>query len=122
MASYNPRGNSDLFQILEDVRLKAYRSGILQYQDAYSIALGYLALLPEVKQSLTERFKYVFLDEAQDSNQMQLDLIDGIFERNKTVVQRFGDPYQSLYDSERPCAWKPREFLQLKTQRHVVFS
>lgn len=117
VASYNPRGNSDLFQILEDVRLKAYRSGILQYQDAYSIALGYLALLPEVKQSLTERFKYVFLDEAQDSNQMQLDLIDGMFERNKTVVQRFGDPYQSLYDSERPCAWKPRAFLQLNNSK-----
>lgn len=113
IAAFNPRGSSDLYQILEEVRLKGYKGGILQYQDAYSIALNYLTSLPEVKQSLTERFKYVFLDEAQDSSKLQLDVIDGMFDRDKTVVQRFGDTYQSLYDSEKPCAWKPRKALPL---------
>lgn len=113
IAAFNPRGSSDLYQILEEVRLKGYKGGILQYQDAYSIALNYLTSLPEVKQSLTERFKYVFLDEAQDSSKLQLDVIDRMFDRDKTVVQRFGDTYQSLYDSEKPCAWKPRKALPL---------
>ena len=113
IAAFNPRGSSDLYQILEEVRLKGYKGGILQYQDAYSIALNYPTSLPEVKQSLTERFKYVFLDEAQDSSKLQLDVIDGMFDRDKTVVQRFGDTYQSLYDSEKPCAWKPRKALPL---------
>ena len=113
IAAFNPRGSSDLYQILEEVRLKGYKGGILQYQDAYSIALNYLTSLPEVKQSLTERFKYVFLDEAQDSSKLQLNVIDGMFDRDKTVVQRFGDTYQSLYDSEKPCAWKPENALFL---------
>lgn len=113
LAAYNPKSVSDLFQILNDVRLSAFRSGILQYQDAYSSALHYLASLPEVKQSLTTRFKYVFLDEAQDSNQIQLDLIDGMFDRDKVIVQRFGDPFQSLYDSEKPCSWRPESPLPL---------
>ena len=113
IAAFNPRGSSDLYQILEEVRLKGYKGGILQYQDAYSIALNYPTSLPEVKQSLTERFKYVFLDEAQDSSKLQLNVIDGMFDRDKTVVQRFGDTYQSLYDSEKPCAWKPRKALPL---------
>lgn len=118
VAAYNPQGDSNLFQILNDVRLFAYRRGILQYQDAYSTALKYLTSFPEVKQSLSERFKYVFIDEAQDSNQMQLDLIDGMFDLDKVVVQRFGDPHQSLYDDfEKSCAWVPRKPLQLNCSK-----
>lgn len=117
VAAYNAISTSDLFQILNDVRLSAYRNGILQYQDAYSTALNYLISLPSVKQSLTERFRYVFMDEAQDSSQIQLDLIEGMFDVDKTVVQRFGDPYQSLYDSEKPCAWKPEKALPLNCSK-----
>lgn len=114
LAAYNEKAPSDLFQILYDVRLEAYRRGILQYQDAYSTALHYLSSVQEIKQSLSERFNYVFIDEAQDSNQMQLDLIDRMFDLDKVVVQRFGDPYQSLYDDfEKPCAWIPKNSLQL---------
>lgn len=108
---------SDRFVFFERVILQPYKMGILRFQDAYSIAFHYLAALPGVAQSLTERFKYVFLDEAQDSNQLQLDLIEGMFDRDKTVVQRFGDPYQSLYDSEKPCAWKPRKALPLNNSK-----
>lgn len=109
----NSKTPSDRYVFFDKVLLQPIKKGILRYQDAYSIALNYLASLPEVKQSLTERFKYVFMDEAQDSSKLQLDVIDGMFDREKTVVQRFGDTYQSLYDSEKPCAWKPRKALPL---------
>jgi len=109
----NSKTPSDRYLFFDKVLLQPIKKGILRYQDAYSIALNYLASLPGVKQSLTERFKYVFLDEAQDSSKLQLDVIDGMFDRDKTVVQRFGDTYQSLYDSEKPCAWKPKKALPL---------
>lgn len=109
----NSKTPSDRYLFFDKVLLQPIKKGILRYQDTYSIALNYLASLPGVKQSLTERFKYVFLDEAQDSSKLQLDVIDGMFDRDKTVVQRFGDTYQSLYDSEKPCAWKPKKALPL---------
>lgn len=117
IAAYNPQSVSDLFQILNDVRLKPYREGILQYQDAYSTALDYLTTLPALRQSLSERFKYVFLDEAQDSNKLQLDLLERMFDESRVVFQRFGDPYQSLYDSEKPCAWVPKNPLPLNSSK-----
>lgn len=113
----NGKKPSERFLFLEKVLRQPYNKGILRYIDAYSMALHYLASLPCVKQSLTRRFRYVFMDEAQDSSQIQLDLIESMFDVDKTVVQRFGDPYQSLYESEKPCAWKPEKALPLNCSK-----
>lgn len=114
----NNSSASERYQFFSKVILRPHRYGVLRYIDAYSFASKYILSHPDIRQSLSERFKYVFIDEAQDSNQMQLDLIDGVFDLEKVVVQRFGDPNQSLYDdSELSCAWVPRNPLQINNSK-----
>lgn len=110
---------SPTFSFLHDVRLSAFREGILKYDDAYSIALAYSEMLPGIKEAMTTRFKYVFIDEVQDSSQLQLDLLDKVFDRDKVVVQRFGDPYQAIYNSDREseCIWNPINPLSLNKSK-----
>ena len=116
-ASFNKP--SPTFSFLHDVRLSAFREGILKYDDAYSIALTYSKMLPGIREALTKRFKYVFIDEVQDSSRLQLDLLDKVFDRDKVIVQRFGDPYQAIYNSEREseCAWNPINPLSLNNSK-----
>lgn len=117
IASPNPKNPSPTYTFLHNVRASAFKEGILKYDDAYSVGLAYSAFMPEIKGSLSNRFKYVFIDEIQDSSQLQLDLLDAVFDRGKTVVQRFGDEYQAIYNIDEACAWKPNNPLPLNESK-----
>lgn len=119
IASAGLKNTSPTFSFLHDVRLSAFKEGVLKYDDAYSVALAYSEMLPGIRDALATRFKYVFIDEVQDSSKLQLDLLDKVFDRDKVVVQRFGDPYQAIYNSEREsdCAWNPINPLSLNKSK-----
>ena len=108
---------SPRFTFFETVRRAARNEGILKFDDAFSIAFAYCHILPEIKDALAARFKYVFIDEVQDSSQLQLDLLDRVFDREQIVVQRFGDPYQAIYNTEGDCAWVPSNPLPLNQSK-----
>ena len=109
--------NSPRYSFLHIVRRAAEWQGILKYEDAFAIAFAYTEMLPEIRESLSKRFKYVFIDEVQDSSQLQLDLLDAIFDREKTVVQRYGDECQAIYNIDEACAWKPIDALPLNESK-----
>lgn len=109
--------DSPRFSFLEVVRRTAQYEGILKYEDAYSIAFTYCSLLPGIRDSISARFNYVFIDEVQDSNKLQLDLLDMVFNRERVVVQRFGDPFQAIYNTEGDCAWTPVNPLPLNKSK-----
>lgn len=121
IAAKAPKDGSDSprFSFFEAVRRIAQYEGVLKYDDAYSIALAYSEMLPGIKKAMTTRFKYVFIDEVQDSSKLQLDLLDKVFDRDKVVVQRFGDPYQAIYNSDREdeCIWEPINPLSLNKSK-----
>lgn len=109
--------DSTRYLFLEAVRRSAQFEGVLKFEDAFSIAFAYSQLLPEIKDALAARFKYVFIDEVQDSSQLQLDLLEKVFDREQIVVQRFGDPYQAIYNTEGDCAWIPSNPLPLNRSK-----
>lgn len=109
--------NSPRYSFLQVVRRAAEWQGILKYEDAYAIAFAYTNVLPVIRESFSNRFKYVFIDEVQDSSQLQLDLLDVVFDREKTVVQQFGDEYQAIYNIDEACAWKPNNPLPLNESK-----
>ena len=113
IASPNAKNPSLTYTFLHDVRLSAFREGVLKFEDAFSVALAYSLMKPDVRMALSNRFKYLFIDEVQDSSQLQLDLLDRVFDKDKVIVQRFGDPYQAIYNSEGECAWVPVSPLNL---------
>jgi len=73
------------------------KKGILCFDDAYSYAARYLYDNGEILVPIfSRRFKYVFIDEMQDTSKHQLEIIDNCFD-NSVIIQRFGDPNQAIY-------------------------
>lgn len=76
-----------------------FQNGILHYDDAYSLAFKYLNDFGEIlSDTFSERFAFVFIDEMQDTDSHQNEIINGLFDKSKVVVQKFGDVNQSIYD------------------------
>ena len=78
-----------------------YKMGLLSYKDSFQLANYFISTNDQLKLILQKRFKYVFIDEMQDLEKLQIDLIDNIFysESSQTVIQRIGDINQSIYNS-----------------------
>ncbi len=106
------------FEFFTKVRLSSVIKGVVEYQDAYSLGTAYSMLLP-IMESLSERFRYVFIDEMQDSDQIQIDLLNRIFDRSRLIIQCFGDSYQSIYGSSdiNTCLWTPINPLRLNSSK-----
>ena len=97
---------SKIFKLLESTRGMCFKEGILKYEDAYSYALAYAKQCKLLKDAFCERFSYLFLDEMQDTNDIQFDLIEMLFDDTKTIIQKFGDPNQSIFENGK-MKWSP---------------
>lgn len=84
---------------VKNKKINALKKGILFYDEAYSFGKAYLDCYPVLSHAFSERFKYVFVDEAQDTSALQYGILTDLF--NNTTVQMVGDPNQAIYgDSE----------------------
>ena len=113
----NSKNPSPRYKLLSTLRRAAESQGVIKYDDAYSIAMAYCQLMPVLRESLTHRFKYLFIDETQDTNKLQLDLLERLFDRESVIIQRFGDNYQAIYDSAESCDWVPCNPLPLNQSK-----
>ncbi|MBN2526976.1 MAG: ATP-dependent helicase [Deltaproteobacteria bacterium] len=73
-----------------------WRYGILHHEDVLFFAHYLLANHPEVLQFVRKRFAYIFVDEFQDTTQLQTWIIKKIADAS-TVVGVIGDIAQSIY-------------------------
>lgn len=81
------------------IKESCFEDGVISYQDAYDFGKYYLFKHPFVREAFLERFKFVFIDEMQDTATHQSNIINTLFKNSdKTVVQEFGDPNQAIYD------------------------
>lgn len=102
------------YELADKLRLSCWDKGILRYDDAYSLANSYLESCKGLRDAISERFAYLFIDEMQDSNRMQADLLDELFDSTKVVVQRFGDQHQAIYSEDVPeGTWTPTNYLPI---------
>lgn len=107
---------------------KKQEGHLAQYSDFPVYSLQLLHRFPSIAQQYRRRFRYVFLDEYQDTSSTQASLIAQLFhhadnpeedqgrDRN-SVVTAVGDPYQSIY------AWRgasPSAFILFKDDFEVV--
>lgn len=103
---------------IEKFKEDILKEGVLCYEDAYSLAFEYLRKYPQLTEVISERFAYVFVDEMQDTDYIQNDLLERIFDRKKVVVQRIGDSNQSIFDSSSKSGWKITEdYLSISTSK-----
>ena len=83
--------------VLEIYENKKYELGYLDFEDIL-IKTKIVLELPEVRQKLSQKYRYLMVDEYQDTNEIQYEIFLPILERLKTgnlfVV---GDEKQSIY-------------------------
>lgn len=112
------KSNNDTFHLFKHdagkkfVELKEglFSEGILSYRDAFDVSSKYLNDYPLLSNIISERFKFVFIDEMQDTADYQNKIIERLFGNSKnTIVQYYGDPNQAIYDSfsDDEAGWNP---------------
>ena len=83
---------------MERMKSSLMEEGVLHFDDCYHLADAYIRTCPDILNILRKRFAYVFVDEAQDMQKHQLEVIDRVFNCDGVVLQRIGDPNQSIFD------------------------
>ncbi|MDR5000435.1 UvrD-helicase domain-containing protein [Brevibacillus parabrevis] len=98
--------------------------GICSYNDLQGLALRYVNEFEKELQSIfSERFSFVYIDEMQDTSSLQLQILEKVFDKEKVIFQCFGDPQQTIYESEdKGCAWEPLEPLFIKNSNRLSKS
>ncbi len=107
----NIEDEKKIYEGLKRTKKYAIESGYLNFMDAYNFADFFISKYrKQLKKSFSQRFKYVFVDEMQDTDKHQLDIIKGLFEGTETITQYFGDPNQAIFNYvKESMIWKPGE-------------
>lgn len=101
------------------IKEEMFSEGILSFQDAYDLAFRYIREKElDFSRFSDKRFKYLFIDEVQDCDGLQVDLIQKIFDENKVVIQRFGDYCQAIYERDE-CSGPENDKLKDKQVLHI---
>jgi len=96
-----------LFVVLYERAAHIYRTlkreeGVLDFEDLQLLTLQLLEEQPEIRRELSERFKYIMVDEFQDTDELQWRIIkmlasDARGQLHDSKVFVVGDPKQSIY-------------------------
>jgi hypothetical protein len=87
-----------------------FNNGLLNNNDTLNLAEWYINKYEnQLCSAVRNRFNYVLLDEAQDTSILQYRLLNKIISTNDINFQKYGDPYQALYNiyDNTKDAWEP---------------
>ena len=100
---------------LKDKNKDSYKSlysriekGILKYSEAIQLGRIYLDKHPILKKYFSERFSLVLVDEMQDTKEMAFEILENLFDKEKTVVQYTGDSNQNINNGTKD--WNKGDF------------
>jgi len=102
--------NSSTYQAVHRAKYGLLYKGYMRYRDSFPLAMWYLHQNPCLSSAFAERFAFVFIDEAQDTNAEQISMLDRAFsDRDRSSVQFLGDPNQAIFKSEvtKDVDWIP---------------
>jgi DNA helicase II / ATP-dependent DNA helicase PcrA len=94
-----------------ELKEECFKNGLITFSDAYQFAALYLNKYPEISKAFMERFKFVFVDEMQDTAAHQMEIIDKLFKTGSdSIVQYYGDPNQAIFEGEAQNygGWNPK--------------
>ncbi len=107
-ASATARKRTELSMLVDAYRLAKLNDGVMDFSD--QMAWGaQLAMLPEVRESMLEKYDVVLLDEYQDTSVAQRDLLVGLFKG--LPVTAVGDPAQGIYGWRGAATGNLEDFL-----------
>ncbi|MEA3272725.1 MAG: ATP-dependent helicase [Patescibacteria group bacterium] len=83
----------EVINIYED---KKRKSNSMDFDDLLINLLTLLRTLPDIRERLSNRFKYILVDEYQDTNKIQAEMIYHLASHHKNILV-VGDDAQSIY-------------------------
>lgn len=119
-----PKGTLDT-QIFKK-KLELLKSGFATQTDANYFSLLLLRKFPWLAKSLAQKFPVVILDEAQDTSDIQMEILDILISAGLEQVMLVGDPDQAIYEwrnsdpslfIERCERWKERSYVLAESRR-----
>src|SRR4029077_13353541 len=99
-----------LFVIYKTYEDALHAAGLRDFDDLILDVIGSLERVPEFRARCRERFRYLLVDEFQDTNRIQLDLIRLLSADNFGNVAVVGDAKQSIY------GWRDAEIENIRTR------
>ncbi len=93
-----------------DIKIKRKSQGYLTFDETFIFSKA-LLFDNRVVDMLRARFKYVFIDEYQDTHKDGEELIDMIFNSSDCILQKIGDPFQTIgYGQSMPIIQEDEVF------------
>lgn len=120
--SFTVKLTSDSGKLFLEMKENLFRKGILNFTDAYNLGFRYCNdFRDKLKGGFSSRFVYLFMDEMQDTDKQQINLIDNLFKDSQTIIQRFGDPFQAIYQNvvggKESWNWLPNNYFSIDTSK-----
>ena len=90
-----------LKKVISDIRYSKkfhFKEGKANQSDAIYIAYQLLKKYPQITQNLSRRFPTIIVDEAQDTTELQMAILDELIRYNTKDVMLIGDPDQAIFE------------------------
>ena len=85
------------FPLFEQYQRTLRQLGMLDYSDLEVEAMRLLRDHPEVCYDIAKRFSWMFVDEYQDTNPIQVELVKRLVHSGSSTICAIGDPDQAIY-------------------------
>jgi len=95
-------------KLAEAYKAEKRRQGFVDYSDQVALAELAVRTMPDIKEAERGKYKYILLDEYQDTSFLQTRLLTELF--NRKAVYAVGDPNQSIYGWRGASATNLSEF------------
>lgn len=82
----------------EKFKISTYSKGYATYKEALIVAIDILQKHPNIRKLIVKRFPYFVVDEAQDTSEEQMKLLNLFFDNGVEHAILIGDPDQAIYE------------------------
>lgn len=105
-----PGPESGTGQLLKRLKERLARDGYFRFDDMYAYAEACLVHRKYLLSIIRHRFPWVFVDELQDTNESQDRILETLFSADGSVMQKFGDKNQAIFNFDAASVAAPELF------------
>ncbi len=87
-------GTNDVYSI----KAQILKKGFCNQSDANYYSLQILRKYPQIAKNIVNRFPHFIIDEAQDTNDIQMEIINILVENGLEEIMLIGDPNQAIFE------------------------
>ncbi|MGV8118310.1 MAG: UvrD-helicase domain-containing protein [Candidatus Xenobiia bacterium LiM19] len=100
------------YYLLIDYKKSYWKEGIIHHDDVLYFSVTILKEYPQLRQFISSRYPYIFIDEFQDTNPLQTVIIQWLA-ASGSLIGVIGDTAQSIYSFQGA---RPKDFIDFKLE------